>query len=168
MTKRKPKIATIGYQGARLDAFLATLRAAGIELLIDVREIAFSHRREFMKRALGEALAGAGIDYRHMKALGTPKPGRDAAKAGDRAGFWRYLRKQLDSAEGQAALAEAADLVRERPVCLLCMEHDPAVCHRSEVAARLGKATGAAILHLDPVAPDDAAAARPRRKAHRS
>lgn len=150
-SKPKPKIATIGYQGAKLDAFLATLAAAGIELVVDVREIAFSHRREFMKRALADALAEAGIGYRHMKALGTPKPGRDAAKAGDRAGFRRHLLKQLASIDGKAALVEAADLARAQRVCLLCMEHDPAVCHRTEVARRLGKATGAPVLHLDPV-----------------
>jgi len=168
MAPRKPTIATIGYQGAKLDRFLATLQEAGVDLLIDVREIAFSHRREFMKRALEETLAGAGIDYRHMKALGTPKPGRDAAKAGDRTGFRRHLRRQLDSESGQKALAEAATFVRKRRVCLLCMEHDPAICHRTEVAARLGKETGAAILHLDPVGTGSTPPVKPRRKPHRS
>ncbi len=152
MAKRKPAIATIGYQGAKLADFLATLAAAKVDLLIDVREIAFSHRREFMKHALGAALEGAGIEYRHMKALGTPKPGRDAAKAGDRAGFRRYMLKQLGSPAGKAALAEAAELARAQRVCLLCTEHDPKLCHRSEVARRLAKTTGAAIEHLDPVA----------------
>jgi uncharacterized protein (DUF488 family) len=152
MAKRKPPIATIGYQGAKPTDFLATLAAAKVELLIDVREIAFSHRREFMKNALAKALESAGIDYRHMKALGTPKPGRDAAKAGDRAGFRRHLLKQLGSPAGKAALAEAAELARAQRICLLCMEHDPKICHRSEVARRLAKATGAAIEHLDPVA----------------
>jgi len=168
MAPRKPTIATIGYQGAKLDGFLATLKEAEVDLLIDVREIAFSRRREFMKRALEEALAGVGIGYRHMKALGTPKPGRDAAKAGDRAGFRRHLRRQLDSEAGRAALAEAATFVRKRRVCLLCMEHDPAVCHRTEVAARLGKETGAEILHLDPVGTAETPAAKPGRKPHRS
>ena len=54
MAPRKPTIATIGYQGAKLDGFLATLKEAEVDLLIDVREIAFSRRREFMKRALEE------------------------------------------------------------------------------------------------------------------
>lgn len=152
MAKRKTVIATVGYQGAKLGDFLATLAAAKVELLIDVREIAFSHRREFMKTALAKALETAGIEYRHMKSLGTPKPGRDAAKAGDRAGFRKHLLKQLGSPDGRAALAEAADLARSRRVCLLCMEHDPRVCHRSEVARRLARTTGAAIEHLDPVA----------------
>lgn len=153
MAKRKPAIATIGYQGAKLADFLATLAAAKVDLLIDVREIAFSHRREFMRNALAAVLRDAGIEYRHMKALGTPKPGRDAAKAGDRAGFRKHLLKQLGSPEGKAALAEAAELVRHQRICLLCMEHDPKLCHRSEVARRLAKTTGTAIAHLDPVAP---------------
>ena len=153
MAKRKPPIATIGYQGAKLANFLDALAAAKVDLVIDVREIAFSHRREFMKSALASALERAGIGYRHMKALGTPKPGRDAAKAGDRAGFRRHLLKQLGSSEGKAALVEAAALAKQSRVCLLCMEHDPKICHRSEVARRLARATGAAIHHLDPVEP---------------
>lgn len=153
MAKRtKPPIATIGYQGAKLADFLETLAEAEVELLIDVREIAFSHRREFMKSALAATLERAGIAYRHMKDLGTPKPGRDAAKAGDRAGFRRHLLKQLGSPGGKAALAEAAGLAKESRVCLLCMEHDPRICHRSEVARRLARAIGAQIHHLDPVA----------------
>jgi uncharacterized protein (DUF488 family) len=153
MAKRKPPIATIGYQGAKLADFLATLAKAEVELLIDVREIAFSHRREFMKTALAGTLERAGIAYRHMKALGTPKPGRDAAKAGDRAGFRRHMLKQLGSPAGKAALAEAATLAKQSRVCLLCMEHDHRLCHRSEVARRLARATGAKVHHLDPVAP---------------
>jgi hypothetical protein len=46
-------LATIGYEGADVDDFVATLRSAGIRRLIDVRELAISRRRGFAKRALG-------------------------------------------------------------------------------------------------------------------
>jgi uncharacterized protein (DUF488 family) len=148
---KRPLLMTVGYEGAPLEQFLATLQAAGVETVLDVRELPWSRRREFAKSQLAAMLAGHGIGYLHRKALGTPKPGRDAAKAGDRATFEKFLAAQLDSADGQAALAEAA-LAKQGGLCLLCYEHDPAQCHRSEVTARLAAVTTLEIRHLDPLA----------------
>jgi uncharacterized protein (DUF488 family) len=66
-------LATIGYEGADVDDFVATLRSAGIRRLIDVRELAISRRRGFAKRALSGALADADIEYVHLRGLGDPK-----------------------------------------------------------------------------------------------
>jgi uncharacterized protein (DUF488 family) len=148
----RPLLATIGYEGASLERFLAALQAAEVATVLDVREVPWSRRREFAKGRLSEALAQAGIGYLHRKALGTPKAGREAAKAGDRDSFARILAAQLDSAEGQAALLEAAALARQGRLCLLCYEHDPRQCHRSEVAARLAAMTPLEIRDLDPIA----------------
>ena len=82
---------TIGYEGAAIEAFVDTLGAAGVRTLIDVRDAPWSRRPEYAKRALAEALAAGGIDYRHLKGLGNPKPGRDAARAGDIETFPRHL-----------------------------------------------------------------------------
>lgn len=152
---KRPVLATVGYEGASLERFIATLRDAGVETVLDVRELPWSRRREFAKNRLAEALAGAGIGYLHQKALGTPKAGRDAAKAGDRATFEKHLAAQLDSAEGQVALAQAVALAKQGGLCLLCYEHDPSQCHRSEVAARLAAVTALEIRHLDPIAGPD-------------
>jgi uncharacterized protein (DUF488 family) len=150
-----PVLATVGYEGASLERFMVALQGAGVETVLDVRELPWSRRREFTKNRLTEALAAGGIGYLHRKALGTPKAGRDAAKAGDRATFAKILAAQLDSAEGQAALAEAAALASRGGLCLLCYEHDPSQCHRSEVAARLAAMTSLEIRHLDPEAGPD-------------
>jgi len=147
-----PLLATVGYEGASLEGLIAALQAGDVDMVLDVREVPWSRRREFAKGSLSEALAQAGIGYLHRKALGTPKPGRDAAKAGDRDSFARILASQLDSAEGQAALMEAAALARQGRLCLLCYEHDPRQCHRSEVAARLAALAPLEIRHLDPTA----------------
>ncbi|MGH6881409.1 DUF488 family protein [Hypericibacter sp.] len=151
----RPILATTGYEGASLERFIATLRAAGITLVLDVRELPWSRRREFTKNRLNEALAGARIGYMHRKSLGTPKAGRDAAKAGDRATFQTILASQLDSAEGRAALAEAAALAQEGGLCLLCYERDPRQCHRSDVALRLAALTPLEIRDLDSAAGPD-------------
>ena len=90
---------TIGYEGATLDGLLACLSEAGVTSLIDVRERPYSRRKDFNKRRLSEALAAAGIDYLHLQGLGTPKPGRDAARAGDRERFWEIFKNHMKSEE---------------------------------------------------------------------
>jgi uncharacterized protein (DUF488 family) len=140
---RRAAVATVGYQGATVHSFLQTLRQAGIELLVDIRAVASSRRPGFAKSALAANLAGAGIDYLHLRDLGTPAPGRTAARAGRHAEMRRIFRAHLKTEAAQSALDTLADLVRSRRACLLCFEADPTLCHRSLVADAL-----AAILHL--------------------
>ncbi len=146
-------LATIGYEGAALDAFLATLLDAGIKSLIDVREVAFSRRKAFSKSALKEAVADAGIAYVHLRALGTPKPGRDAARAGRIAEFRALFDAQLGTAEAQSALDQALAIARDSPACLMCYEREPERCHRSIVAAEMAERERIEIRHL--VVPPD-------------
>ena len=74
-------LATIGYEGARPDDFVGTLQLADIEMVIDIRDRAQSRRPGFSKSALRENLEQNGISYLHLKELGDPKDGRDAAEA---------------------------------------------------------------------------------------
>ena len=104
---------TIGYERSSLADVVAALGDTGVTTLVDVREAPWSRRPEFTKRALGEAMAAAGIGYRHMKALGTPKAGRDAARAGDTAGFHAIFEAQLATEAARAQLGEVAALVAE-------------------------------------------------------
>lgn len=130
---------TIGYQDADPAALIAALQRAGVTLLLDIRDAPVSRKPGFSKRALAEATQAAGIGYRHLRGLGNPKPGRDAARAGDLAAYHRIFAAQLDSAAGRAELATAAALAAAQPACLLCFERDPAHCHRAIVAARLAE-----------------------------
>ncbi|WP_198370827.1 DUF488 domain-containing protein [Roseomonas rosulenta] len=141
-----PPVCTIGYEGATPDALIATLRAAGIETLVDVRALANSRRPGFAKGALSAALEAAGIGYLHLRALGTPAEGRAAARAGKPAMMRRIFAAHLAGDEAQAALANVSDLARRRRVCLLCLEADPAQCHRTLVA----EAMGLGVQHLSP------------------
>ncbi|MFD1611235.1 DUF488 family protein [Sphingomonas tabacisoli] len=129
------RVFTIGYEGATVDEFLAALRSAGVEQVADVRAIAASRRPGFAKTSLAANLREAGIGYRHLRALGTPKPGRDAAKKGDRATLERVYAGQLELPEAQAEAEALKEMVRERPTALLCFERDPAMCHRSLLIA---------------------------------
>ena len=67
------QLATIGYEKATLDDVIGRLQAAGVELLIDVRAVAASRRAGFSKTLLAATLQAHGIDYLHLRALGTPK-----------------------------------------------------------------------------------------------
>ena len=146
-----PTVATIGYEGAAVEPFLAALREAGVDLLVDVRAVARSRRFGFAKTRLSENLAGAGIDYLHLRGLGTPAEGRAAAKAGDSATMRRIFREHLATPDAQADLATLADLVTEgRRVALLCFEAAPSDCHRSLVADALVDLVDADVEHLAP------------------
>ena len=128
---------TIGYEGLSPDRLHAALKAADVAVLADVRAVANSRKRGFSKGALKAGLAEAGLGYEHFRSLGTPKSGREAARAHD-AGLMRriYCEEVLDTADGGLALDALAELAAERPVCLLCFERDPARCHRRVLAER--------------------------------
>lgn len=152
-----PSVATIGYEATTVATFLDALRAAGVDLLVDVRAVASSRRPGFAKSRLAANLAEAGIAYLHLRGLGTPAEGRAAARAGDVAGMQAVFRSHLATPAAQADLAHAAALVRAgRRICLLCLEANPAQCHRSLVAAALTALVPAKVVHLMPdTAPAD-------------
>lgn len=128
---------TIGYGRFGLSAFIDTLRAARITALIDVRELANSRRAGFSKRALSAGLEEAGISYRHLKPLGTPKAGRQANIRGDMEAFWPIVETALARPEAELALRETAAIAALQRVCLMCLEEDPKRCHRWRVCEKL-------------------------------
>ena len=140
------KIYTIGYEATTMSDFLAALTTAGVERVIDVRALPLSRRPGFSKSSLAASLAEAGIGYVHLKALGTPKPGRDAAKKGDVATLRAVYAEQLELPEAQAQAAIMMDMAAEVPSALLCYERDPCHCHRTLLLAAV--AGGADVVDL--------------------
>ncbi len=122
---------TIGYEATTMAEFLATLTKAGVERVIDVRALPLSRRPGFSKSPLRAALAEAGIDYVHLRALGTPAEGRSAAKRGDRVTLDRVYAGQLELPEAMVAAEEMKRLAAEKPSALLCYERDAGDCHRT-------------------------------------
>ena len=125
------KIYTIGYEATTMAEFLAALKAAGVERLIDVRALPLSRRPGFSKNILAATLRDAGVEYVHLRNLGTPKPGRDAAKKGDVATLEAVYDAQLGLPEAQAEAAKMRALAAEKPSALLCYERNPEHCHRT-------------------------------------
>lgn len=141
-------LATIGYERSELADFISALQSASVKCLIDVRELPLSRKRGFSKTALRRALEMTGIRYVHLKALGDPKAGRDAARAGRYAEFNRIYRKQLATHDAQDALVQAGKAALEMECCLLCYERDPEHCHRKVVAETLAKIYSLNVHHL--------------------
>lgn len=130
-------LATIGYETATQAAVIERLRRAGVEVLIDVRAIASSRRAGFSKSLLAASLKAAGIDYVHFRQLGTPKPGREAARQGRIAEMRAIYAEHLREPAAQLELAKATEIARGRKAALLCYEADAARCHRAIVAERI-------------------------------
>jgi uncharacterized protein (DUF488 family) len=142
------RIFTIGYEQSRVADLIAALQQAQVERVVDIRAVAASRRPGFSKTALAGALQEAGIAYEHLRALGTPKDGRDAAKKGDRATLERVYAGQLELPEAQAAAAALLDRAAAQPTALLCYEREPKDCHRSMLIAAI--APGAEVVDLFP------------------
>lgn len=113
------------------------LQSAGVKLVIDVRAIAASRRPGFSKTALSGALREKGIDYLHLRALGTPKAGRDAARKGRVAEMRAIFGEALETAEALLAMEQALHAASDRHAALLCFEREAGCCHRAMVAERL-------------------------------
>jgi uncharacterized protein (DUF488 family) len=141
-------VSTIGYEGAELEAFLATLLAAGIDHVVDVRAVPISRKRGFSKLKLAAALAEANIEYTHVAALGDPKAGREAMKRGDYETFFSIYSAHIASESGEAALSHVDTLARNHSAALLCFERRPDECHRTVIASTLSERYGFVVRHL--------------------
>ena len=131
------RIFTIGYEGATQAELIAALREAGVERVIDVRAVPLSRKPGFSKNVLAAGLREAGIDYVHLKALGTPAEGREAARKGRFDLMQRIYAAQLETPEAAADTARLLALVEDKPSALLCFERDPAHCHRTPLRLAL-------------------------------
>ena len=131
------KLATIGYEASTVPDVVGRLKAAGVEVVVDVRAVAASRRPGFSKTMLAANLAEAGIEYVHLRQLGTPSDGRAAARAGRVAEMHRIFHAHMEEPAAQLELIRAAEIVSSRKAALLCYEADAKGCHRTIVADML-------------------------------
>ena len=141
-------LATIGYEKAALDEVIGRLKAARVEVVVDVRAVASSRRAGFSKTLLAASLAEAGVDYVHLRALGTPKAGRQAARAGRTGEMHRIFEAHLAEPEAQLALTQATEIASSRKAALLCYEAEAKDCHRAIVADRIRERIGCEVEDL--------------------
>ena len=147
MTSSPTHLHTLGYEGLDIEAFVARVRAACVQTIVDVRELPLSRKKGFSKTPMREALAKADVAYLHAPALGCPKDIRDRYKAdGDWAAytqaFLAYIATQV------ATTRELVKLSKATTACLICFEADYTMCHRTYVARAARKHGGLPVLHL--------------------
>ena len=140
---------TIGYEKRTQEEFFALLKRAGIDVLMDVRDVAWSHKPGFSKGTLAETAMTAGLGYEHAQFAGNPKRLR-AGEAGTEGLIGAYERHLTEHPE---ILDELAKRIREhaaagRRVCIMCFERDPADCHRGVLAARWKRRRRGRVEHL--------------------
>ena len=136
------KLATIGYEAQTQAAVIDKLVKAQVKTLIDVRAIAASRRAGFSKTVLAASLNAEGIAYVHLRALGTPKAGRDAARKGRIAEMHEIFEGHMLEPQAQTQLIEAGRIAAESKSALLCYEAEACNCHRRILAYRLRDALG--------------------------
>jgi uncharacterized protein (DUF488 family) len=148
MAKAK-KLFTIGYEQTPAKAVLDELVEAGVKLLVDVRAVASSRRPGFSKNQLAAGLDERGISYLHLRGLGTPKDGREAARSGQYDVLHKIYAKHLKTAQAKEELDELSALVRKSgAVCILCYERDHRHCHRRWIAEIIEEREGVRIENL--------------------
>jgi uncharacterized protein (DUF488 family) len=130
---------TIGYERTTLAGLIAALERHGVRRVIDTRDVANSRRAGFSKKMLAANLDEHGIGYIHLRALGTPKAGRIANRAGRMDDFRRIYAASFQRPEAQLALLEADELCRASATALLCFCGDERKCHRHIIAQALAE-----------------------------
>lgn len=132
-----PVLFTTGYEQHKTpDELVAVLVRAGVERLLDVRELPISRRRGFAKTKLSAALNEAGIEYSHERALGNPKAYRDMYRSGHQADGERGYRAHIQNGSAWA-VDELAESLPSALTCILCFEQDHRTCHRSLIVEEL-------------------------------
>ena len=125
-----PTVWTIGYERLLPGALVAELEAAGVRRLIDVRYRPQSRRAGMSKTRLGALLGEHGIRYEHRRALGTPPDLRYLYKHGQIAEGAAGFATHIEATAAAELDALSAELDAAPPTALMCLEADPATCHR--------------------------------------
>jgi uncharacterized protein (DUF488 family) len=156
---------TIGVYGFDAEQFFQALINHKVDTLCDIRrrrgvrgaEYAFANSQRLQER-----LAELGIRYLHYIDLAPSTNLRKQQEAADKQGHTARRKRAVLSTQfvqgyQQNVLADfdaAAFLASLGPdahvVALLCVEREPAACHRSLLAAHLHSTLGAPIRHITP------------------
>jgi uncharacterized protein (DUF488 family) len=128
---------TIGYEKLLPPELVTELEHAAVERVIDVRFRPQSRRPGMSKTRLGEMLADRGIAYEPRRTLGTPPEIRDLFRTNRIPEAREQMRTHLEASAAGELDALAAELPNAPRTALLCLEADPAGCHRRVVAEAL-------------------------------
>lgn len=140
---------TIGHSTRDWDTFVAMLRTAEIEVLVDVRRFAGSRRHpQFSGTTMAETLSEAGIAYLPFPELGGRRPPRpDSPNTAWRNASFRGYADYMDTGDYRSARDRLMGIARSRRTAVMCAEAMWWQCHRSLIADDF-KAQGWEVVHL--------------------
>lgn len=146
------EIFTIGHSTRAFDDFLALLREAGVEALVDVRTVPRSRRNpQFAGESLARTLPPAGIEYVHMPRLGglrkRPAGAPPSPNSGWKESGFRNFADYALTGEFAAGLEELVRLAERRPSAIMCAEAVWWRCHRRIITDHL-LARGVCVRHI--------------------
>ncbi|WPP00557.1 DUF488 domain-containing protein [Pseudomonas sp. HR96] len=126
-------IYTAGYEGLSIETFIARLKQAGIDKVLDVREYPLSRKPGFSKKAFAACLAESGITYEHCPPLGCPKPIRNQYKIDGNWSLYAQNFRAYIRTQPELLLSLTTEAAKQR-ICMVCYEADARFCHRSLIA----------------------------------
>jgi uncharacterized protein (DUF488 family) len=143
----------VGYEGRSVSEFVLGLRADGVHVVLDARQVPRCTRRGFSRHALAEALRSVGIHYVHYEVLGNPEQNQagfrgDAAQMALAAA--RY-RTRLAEPAAQAVITDLIQVSQRRLVAVMTLEADAERCHRATLLAEIERRQAAPALDIDTV-----------------
>ncbi|HZS38490.1 MAG TPA: DUF488 domain-containing protein [Polyangia bacterium] len=143
------RIFSIGHGARAFEELIATLASGGASAVVDVRRFPGSRRHpQFGREAFAQALAGAGVEYRWVEALGGRRRlGATSANPSWRVEAFRAYADYTDSAEFARGLDELLALAAKMPTAFLCAETHWSQCHRRIIADKLWS-LGHEVIHL--------------------
>jgi len=132
-------IYTIGHSTRSIEDFIALLRAHGVTQLADVRTVPKSRRHpHFAREALLRSLPAAGIDYRHVAALGgLRKPRSDSGNTAWRHEGFRGYADYMETPGFDTALDDLVEWAATGATAVMCAEAVWWQCHRRLIADAL-------------------------------
>jgi uncharacterized protein (DUF488 family) len=150
MGATRSHVYTIGHSTRSLDELLRLLRASDVRCLADVRTVPRSrHVPHFNRDLLAVSVPEAGIDYRHLPALGGLRKSRQqgSPNGGWRNAGFRAFADYMLTAEFARALDDLWKLAGGQPTAIMCAEALYWRCHRSLIADAF-TVRGGTVLHI--------------------
>jgi uncharacterized protein (DUF488 family) len=140
---------TVGHGTRELEELASVLKAAKVELLVDVRRFPASRRHpHFSRESLEISLPEMGLRYEWREAFGgRRKPAADSPNVAWRNDAFRGYADHMRSPEFREALDRLKDGAAKGPTAVMCAETLWWRCHRRLIADAL-VAGGAEVVHL--------------------
>lgn len=129
---------TIGYEKLHPGPLVAELQAAGVRRVLDVRFRPQSRRPGMSRTRLAAWFLEHDIAYEHRRRLGTPPDLRSLYRAGRIPEAAAAYRRHIEDSAADELDLLAEELLTADPTALLCLESDPAECHRRVITEALG------------------------------